>query len=157
MHKLLGSPAVSRPIPYDRPVAAQTPLAAALERVGDRWSLLIIEALLTGPRRFGELSDGVAGIAPNILSERLKRLEGERIVGATPYSARPPRFTYALTDEGLELAGVLRLLADWGSRGSANAEPMRHAACGTPVEARLWCPTCARSVDEPEAEGLRFI
>jgi len=144
-------------MPYDRGVAAQTPLAAALERVGDRWSLLIIEALLSGPRRFGELTGDVAGIAPNILSERLKRLEGERIVGATPYSRRPPRFTYALTDEGLELAGVLRLLADWGSRGSAHAEPMRHAACGTPMEAKLWCPTCARSVDEPEADGLRFV
>jgi len=135
----------------------QTPLAAALERVGDRWSLLVIEALLAGPRRFGELSTDVAGIAPNILSERLKRLEGERIVRATPYSERPPRFTYALTDEGQELAGVLRLLADWGSRGSAHAEPMRHGACGTPVEARLWCPTCARSIDEPEADELRFV
>jgi len=157
MHKLLPGPSLSRPMPYDRPMAAQTPLAAALERVGDRWSLLIIEALLTGPRRFGELSGEVGGIAPNILSERLKRLEGERIVGATPYSTRPPRFTYSLTDEGLELAGVLRLLADWGSRGSAHAEPMRHASCGTPVEARLWCPTCARSVEEPEADGLRFV
>ena len=157
MHKLLLRRTLSRPMPYDRPVAAQTPLAAALERVGDRWSLLIIEALLSGPRRFGELTGDVAGIAPNILSERLKRLEGERIVGATPYSQRPPRFTYALTDEGLELAGVLRLLADWGSRGSAHAEPMRHAACGTPMEAKLWCPTCARSVDEPEADGLRFV
>ena len=157
MHKLLLRRTMSRPMPYDRGVVAQTPLAAALERVGDRWSLLIIEALLSGPRRFGELTGGVAGIAPNILSERLKRLEGERIVGATPYSQRPPRFTYALTDEGLELAGVLRLLADWGSRGSAHAEPMRHAACGTPMEAKLWCPTCARSVDEPEADGLRFV
>ena len=157
MHKLLVRRTLSRPMPYDRGVAAQTPLAAALERVGDRWSLLIIEALLSGPRRFGELAGDVAGIAPNILSERLKRLEGERIVGATPYSQRPPRFTYALTDEGLELAGVLRLLADWGSRGSAHAEPMRHAACGTPMEAKLWCPTCARSVDEPEADGLRFV
>ncbi|HET6648652.1 MAG TPA: helix-turn-helix domain-containing protein [Candidatus Limnocylindria bacterium] len=137
--------------------APQSPLAAALERVGDRWSLLLIEALLEGPRRFGELSDAVEGIAPNILSERLKRLEGERIVRATPYSDRPPRFTYALTDEGHELAGVLRLLADWGSRGSATAEPMRHSLCGTPVEARLWCPTCARTLDEPEAEGLRFV
>ena len=135
----------------------QTPLAAALERVGDRWSLLLIEALLAGPRRFGELSDDVAGIAPNILSERLKRLEGERIVRATPYSERPPRFTYALTDEGQELAGVLRLLADWGSRGSAHAEPMRHGACGTPVEARLWCPTCARSIDEGEGSELRYL
>jgi len=135
----------------------QSPLAAALERVGDRWSLLLIEALLDGPRRFGELSDAVAGIAPNILSDRLKRLEGERIVRAAPYSDRPPRFTYALTDEGTELAGVLRLLADWGSRGSSHAEPMRHAACGTPVEARLWCPTCARPVDDAEADGLRFV
>ena len=144
-------------MPYDPPMAAQTPLAAALERVGDRWSLLLIEALLDGPRRFGELSEAVDGIAPNILSERLKRLEGERILRATPYSERPPRFTYALTDEGLELAGVLRLLADWGSRGSAHAEPMRHALCGTPVEARLWCPTCARSVERPEADELRFV
>ncbi len=136
---------------------AQTPLAAALERVGDRWSLLLIEALLGGSRRFGELSESISGLAPNILSERLKRLEGERIVRATPYSERPPRFTYALTDEGLELAGVLRLLADWGSRGSASAEPMRHALCGTPVEARLWCPTCARAVDQPEADELRFV
>jgi DNA-binding HxlR family transcriptional regulator len=52
-------------------MAEQTPLAAALERVGDRWSLLLIEALLNGPRRFGELSEAVDGIAPNILSERL--------------------------------------------------------------------------------------
>lgn len=149
---------MSIPMPYDPPMAEpQTPLAAALERVGDRWSLLLIEALLSGPRRFGELSGDVAGIAPNILSERLKRLEGERIVRATPYSERPPRFTYALTDEGMELAGVLRLLADWGSRGSASAEPMRHGACGTPVEARLWCPTCARPIDEPEADELRFV
>ena len=145
-------------MPYDRAMPpAQTPLAAALERVGDRWSLLLIEALLEGPRRFGELSEAVAGIAPNILAERLRRLEGERVVRSVPYSERPPRFIYALTDEGLELAGVLRLLADWGSRGSAHAEPMRHGLCGTPLEARLWCPTCARSLDEPEADGLRFV
>jgi DNA-binding HxlR family transcriptional regulator len=158
MNKLLPPRHLSSPVAYHAAVtAAQTPLAAALERVGDRWSLLLIEALLEGPRRFGELSEQVSGIAPNILSERLKRLEGERIVRATPYSERPPRFTYALTDEGLELAGVLRLLADWGSRGSPNAEPMRHGLCGTPLEARLWCPTCARSLDEPEADGLRFV
>ena len=145
MRKLLLRQPLSRPMPYDRPMPpAQTPLAAALERVGDRWSLLLIEALLEGPRRFGELSESVAGIAPNILSERLKRLEGERIVRATPYSERPPRFTYALTDEGLELAGVLRLLADWGSRGSATRRadaprPVRNARRGAPVVSDL-CP-----------------
>lgn len=158
MSKLLRPGPLSRPMSYDpRMTESQTPLAAALERVGDRWSLLLIEALLDGPRRFGELSEAVAGIAPNILAERLRRLERERILHAIPYSERPPRFSYALTAEGQELAGVLRLLGDWGARSSADAEPMRHGSCGTPVEARLWCPTCARSIDEPEADELRFV
>lgn len=158
MCKLLPSHPVSSRLAYDGPMGPpQTPLAAALERVGDRWSLLVIEALLGGPRRFGELSETVGGIAPNILSDRLRRLERERLVRATPYSERPPRFTYALTGEGQELAGVLHLLGDWGVRTSADAEPMRHGACGTPVEARLWCPTCARSVDQPETDELRFV
>lgn len=145
-------------MPYDPRMAAPTsPLAAALERVGDRWSLLLVEALLAGPRRFGELAEAVPGIAPNILSERLRRLEGERVIRATPYSERPPRFVYELTDEGAELAGALRLLADWGSRVARDAEPMRHAACGTPLEARWFCPTCARAVEGAEADEVRYL
>ena len=62
----------------------RTPLELALERVGDRWSLLLVEALLGGSRRFNELQDGVAGIAPNILSDRLRRLEREGVVLARP-------------------------------------------------------------------------
>ena len=145
-------------MPYDPVMASQdSPLAAALERVGDRWSLLLVEALLPGPRRFGELEEAVSGIAPNILADRLRRLEAERIVSATPYSERPPRFAYALTDEGAELAGALRLLADWGSRVSRESEPLRHAACGTPVEARWYCPTCDRPVEGIEAEQVRRV
>jgi len=145
-------------MPYDPVMAAHdSPLAAALERVGDRWSLLLVEALLPGPRRFGELEEAVSGIAPNILADRLRRLETERIVSATPYSERPPRFAYALTDEGAELAGALRLLADWGSRVSRESEPLRHAACGTPVEARWYCPTCDRPVEGREAEQVRRV
>ena len=145
-------------MPYD-PVMASTdsPLAAALERVGDRWSLLLVEALLPGPRRFGELEEAVTGIAPNILADRLRRLESERIVSATPYSERPPRFAYALTAEGSELAGALRLLADWGSRVSRESEPLRHPACGTPMEARWYCPTCDRPVEGKEAEQVRRV
>jgi DNA-binding HxlR family transcriptional regulator len=145
-------------MPYDPVMAAHdSPLAAALERVGDRWSLLLVEALLPGPRRFNELSEAVTGIAPNILADRLRRLESERIISATPYSERPPRFAYALTAEGQELAGALRLLADWGSRVSRESEPLRHAACGTPVEARWYCPTCDRPVEGREAEQVRRV
>lgn len=142
-------------MPYDPRMTADSPLAAALERVGDRWSLLVIEALLDGPRRFNELQAGVTGIAPNILSDRLKRLEAERVVVATPYTQRPPRLSYQLSAEGAELAGALRLLADWGSRVARDAEPLRHALCGTPVEARWYCPTCERPVEGHEAESLR--
>jgi DNA-binding HxlR family transcriptional regulator len=145
-------------MPYDPVMASHdSPLAAALERVGDRWSLLLVEALLPGPRRFNELGEAVTGIAPNILADRLRRLESERIVSATPYSERPPRFAYALTAEGQELAGALRLLADWGSRVSRESEPLRHAACGTPVEARWYCPTCDRPVEGQEAEQVRRV
>jgi DNA-binding HxlR family transcriptional regulator len=145
-------------MPYDPAMASpDSPLGAALERVGDRWSLLLVEALLPGPRRFNELGEAVTGIAPNILADRLRRLESERIVSATPYSERPPRFAYALTDEGQELAGALRLLADWGSRVSRESEPLRHAACGTPVEARWYCPTCDRPVEGKEAEQVRRV
>jgi DNA-binding HxlR family transcriptional regulator len=143
---------------YDPPMPAQpSPLAAALERVGDRWSLLLIEALLDGPRRFNELTDAVRGIAPNILTDRLRRLEAEKILRATPYSERPPRFVYQLTEEGANLAGALHLLADWGGRGAPESEPTRHVTCGTPVEARLWCPTCDRTIDDAEADAVRYV
>ena len=135
----------------------ESPLAAALERVGDRWSLLLIEALLEGPRRFNELQAGVSGIAPNILSDRLKRLESERVIRSQPYSERPVRLAYELTAEGQELAGALRLLADWGSRVARDAEPLRHAVCGTPVEARWYCPTCERPVEGVEAEQVQRV
>ena len=86
--------------------AAPSPLAAALDRVGDRWSLLLVEALLDGPRRFNELGERVSGIAPNILTDRLRRLERERIVVATPYQQRPPRMSYALTTDEIGRAHV---------------------------------------------------
>jgi DNA-binding HxlR family transcriptional regulator len=136
---------------------APTPLELALERVGDRWSLLLVEALLDGPRRFNELADGVGGIAPNILTDRLRRLEREGVVLARPYSDRPPRMEYALTAAGRDLAGALRLLADWGSRRSDDTEPMRHNLCGTPLEARWYCPTCTVLVEDPAAAEARLI
>jgi DNA-binding HxlR family transcriptional regulator len=132
-------------------------LEEAVQHVGDRWTLLLVEALLAGPRRFGELLQGLDGLAPNILSRRLKILEADGIVTSAPYSRRPYRVAYALTASGAELGGVLRLLAQWGaSRGAAGA-PVQHRTCGTSLEARWWCPTCARSVDDDEAPDLDYV
>jgi DNA-binding HxlR family transcriptional regulator len=134
-----------------------SPLDAALGRVGDRWSFLVVEALLDGPRRFNELVALVVGIAPNILTDRLRRLEREGVLIGRRYSDRPARMAYSLTEDGLELAGVLRLLATWGARGSSGVEGLRHVSCGSLLEAHWFCPTCARTVDEnDEASALRF-
>ena len=135
-----------------------SPLAEALARVGDRWTLLVVEALLTGPRRFNELLSEIPGIAANILSERLKRLERDALLVTRPYSERPPRAAYELTAEGKELAGALRLLAHWGAHHTDPAGVPLHDACGTPVEARWYCPTCDQLVDhEPGAAQLHFV
>ncbi len=132
-------------------------LAEALARVGDRWTLLIVAALLDGPRRFGELQRELEGIAPNVLTQRLRHLEREGMVVADRYSERPPRFVYELAASGRELAGALRMLADWGARRSDEGETPRHAACGTALEASWWCSTCERPVDSDSIEELHLV
>ena len=126
----------------------------------------MVAALLDGPRRFGELQQLLPGLAPNILTKRLRQLETDGLIVATAYSKRPPRFAYRLTEDGTALADVLRLLAQWGgdhppaagSRSPADdaAEPLHHSACGTPVQARWWCPTCASLVEDTDASELRW-
>src|SRR3954462_8164995 len=123
-----------------------TPLEDALARVGDRWTLLVVAALLEGPKRFNELQEALDGIAPNVLSARLKALAEQALVVAQPYSERPPRFAYELSGPGGGLAGALRRRAAWAARSGAGA-PYRHEPCGTVLEARWYCPACEAVVD----------
>ena len=140
-----------------RPTGAASALEEAVARVGDRWTLLLVNSLMEGPRRFNELLDDLDGLAPNVLSKRLRHLEHEGVIVATPYSQRPPRFDYRLTATGSELAGALRLLAHWGAAAETSAIAVQHGACGTPVEPRWYCPTCARLVEAEETDELRFV
>jgi DNA-binding HxlR family transcriptional regulator len=121
-------------------------LDVALSRVGDRWSLLIVDGLLPGPQKYGELAAGIEGIAPNILAARLKRLAHDGLVVARPYSQRPVRHEYELTASGTELAAAVHRLTEWAARldGAEHSEddvPF-HTACGTAIDYRPWCPTC---------------
>ena len=132
---------------------ATDPERAALDRatalVGDRWTLLLVHALLDGPGRFTQLQERVEGISPNALTSRLRQLEDDRLVVAEPYQQRPVRHAYRLTDRGRELAGVLRLLAAWAGAGAGAAEGPAHVRCGTPLQVVHWCPTC----EEPAGGG----
>ncbi len=123
--------------------ARQAALAEALERVGDRWALLLVSALMGGPRRFSELRRDLPGIASNVLTERLRRLEAAGLVRGERYSERPPRWEYHLQPGGHSLAGVVRQLEQWAA-GEQPGPP--HGRCGTPMEARWFCPTCDEAV-----------
>ena len=131
--------------------ATSAGLGAALERVGDRWSLLVVDALLDGPRRFTDLQQALPGVAPNVLSSRLRRLERDGLVAAVAYSERPARYEYQVSAEGRRLAGAVRFLAHWGARALGQDSPgPRHRLCGTALEARWFCPTCDRVTEEGE-------
>lgn len=131
-------------------------LRHVLSQAGDRWSLQVVQALAGGPRRFVDLQEQVPGIAPNILSGRLRRLESDGLVSASPYSERPVRLAYDLTPVGRELLGALRPLAEWGARRTGGEGEIRHVSCGTPLESRWFCATCER-VAEDDGDELDYV
>ena len=137
-------------------MAIPSPLTAALQKVGDRWTLLVIEALLAGAARFNQLQEAVPGIATNVLSQRLKHLEHEGLVVADAYSQRPVRYSYGLTSAGHDLADALRLLAAWGAEHGDDSETLAHTLCGTALQARWFCPTCDEIIDDAQADELRY-
>jgi DNA-binding HxlR family transcriptional regulator len=128
---------------HELPAHETALLLQATAAVGDRWSLPIVGALLGGPLRYTEIRGLLPAIAPNILTARLRSLEERGLVTAERYSERPPRFEYRLTPDGEGLADVTRLLAGWANRRAGAGREVVHDACGSPLELRWWCPTCA--------------
>ena len=129
-------------------------LAAACDVLGDRWSLPIVASLLEGPLRYTEIQERLPALAPNILSARLRKLEQDGLLVATRYSSRPARFDYRLTRDGAALAAAIQVLSAWAA---ARAEPgagPTHAACGSALEMRWWCPSCGVPVSLSEEQPL---
>ena len=91
------------------------PVAATLDVIGDRWTILILRDLVLGRSgKFKDLLSSLQGISPNLLAERLKRLEREGILERFFYSDHPPRAEYRFTKTGEGLGSVVRALAEWG-------------------------------------------
>lgn len=91
------------------------PVARTLNLIGERWSILILrDLLLQGPRRYQDFQESLTGVAPNTLSARLKDLEANGLISRRPYSERPPRLEYHLTDKGRSLGPILKTLREWG-------------------------------------------
>ena len=123
------------------------PIARALSVVGDRWTVLILRELFLGARRFEEFQVQT-GMSSHLLSTRLKRLEADGVVSRRPYSERPVRHEYRLTDKGLDLYPLLLSLKSWGEKWSGlkdGAEPalvIVHRQCGHETRLELRCPEC---------------
>ena len=99
--------------PFEADVfARECPSRVVLDRIGDRWTALIVGALEDGPRRFGDIRDAM-GIAPKVLSQTLRALERDGIVTRTPYPEMPPRVEYELTPLGDTLREPLAAIRDW--------------------------------------------
>ena len=97
-------------------------VANTLDRVGDKWSLLLVRDMLAGKTTYGQFLESPEGIPTNILADRLKRLEQFGIVTRDAYQEHPVRYAYSLTAEGKQLGRVLRALADWGLQNIAGTK-----------------------------------
>lgn len=133
-------------MPLQRSYSGQVcSVAAALEVVGERWTMLIIREALLGVHRFDEMQADL-GIARNVLQSRLEHLVTHGILERRRYQDHPPRHAYHLTDKGLDLWPAVVALMQWGDKHAdiPGGPPVRleHRGCGGAVDDHLLCTVC---------------
>lgn len=127
--------------------SAADSISAALDVIGDRWSLLVLRGAFRGLTRFSELRDDL-GIASNLLTTRLKALVDNGVLQKVEYCDKPKRYEYVLTPAGRDLSGVLVSLMQWGDQHLATGQPvvLVHAECSEPIENVTICSHCETEV-----------
>jgi DNA-binding HxlR family transcriptional regulator len=132
-------------------------VAAALEIVGERWTLLIIREAMLGVHRFDEMQADL-GIARNVLQSRLERLVENGILDRRRYQDRPERFAYHLTEAGLDLWPALVALMRWGDdhAPAPGGPPVRlaHRGCGGSVDRHHICEECGQRLGPRDVWAL---
>lgn len=127
-------------------------IAAALEVVGDRWSLLVVRELLYGQQKFTEIVNNT-GAPRDILAVRLRKLEEHGVLDKEPYSQHPLRYAYRLTTAGRALLPVLLTLKQWGQDHVRDGQPdsvrLIHKHCHHEVAVGVHCRACG----DPLASG----
>jgi DNA-binding HxlR family transcriptional regulator len=119
---------VTQPFRFEELPGRPCPIAASLELVGERWSLLVVREVSLGNHRFSEIARGT-GAPRDRLSARLNALVAAGVLERRPYSTSPPRSGYHLTAAWRDLLPVLQGLLQWGNRWLAEEPPvvLRHA------------------------------
>jgi DNA-binding HxlR family transcriptional regulator len=119
-------------------------IARALDLVGERWALLIIRELVLGPKRFTDLLKGLPGIATNVLSQRLRQLEGGGVVSRRQLPPPAASNVYELTEYGEQLVPIMLELGRWGARTMGERLPEQTLR-------PEWLAVALRSFYHPEA------
>ncbi len=127
-------------------------IAAAVDIVGEPWTLLIVRNAFLGYKRFEQWQKSL-GVARNVLAARLKRLVALGLMEAVPYSERPLRHEYVLTDKGRSLKGVLVALYGWGREHIYDDEDgpffeLVHDDCTDRFITTLTCEACGEMIDD---------
>ncbi len=94
----------------------ECPTRVLLDRVGDKWTVLVIGALTDGPLRFSALRDRVGGVSGKVLTATLRALARDGLVTRTAYPTIPPRVDYELTELGRSLQDPLDVIRGWSER-----------------------------------------
>lgn len=130
-------------------------LARSLELIGERWTLMVIREVFLGRRRFSEMQENL-GIARNVLTSRLQRLVDAGILEKRPYSERPHREQYYLTEMGLDLWPTIVTLTYWGDTyvplpGGAPMILRHKGDCGGVIDDRRICEKCGMKLTVRES------
>jgi DNA-binding HxlR family transcriptional regulator len=120
-------------------------VAAALELVGDRWSLLIVREVLLGNGRFSQIARNT-GAPRDRLAARLKALVEAGILARHAYQESPRREEYRATDSGRDLSRVTQSLLEWGDRWAVISPPVRLTHAGHALSTEVVCGTCGEPV-----------
>jgi DNA-binding HxlR family transcriptional regulator len=109
-------------MPTSRSYHDVCPIARALDAIGERWALLVVRELLLGPQRFSDLRHAIPGASSNMLTDRLRELEGRGLLQRRTLPPPAASSVYELTDRGRHLEPVLDALGEWGAAESPPAE-----------------------------------
>jgi DNA-binding HxlR family transcriptional regulator len=137
--------------------AMQCSIARTMDVIAEPWSPLVLRNIYMGINRFDQLQESL-GISRKVLAERLRWLTETGVLERREYSARPPRYEYALTAKGLELFQVLMVMLAWGDKwlaGEAGPPVLyRHHGCGQIGHAELRCSACHQPMDATNIDIL---
>ena len=108
----------------------ECPTRAVLDRIGDKWTVLVVLVLLNGPHRFSRLRLRIGGVAPKVLTQTLRALERDGIVTRTAYPEIPPRVEYELTPLGRSLLDLVDACRTWADKHLPALLEARSSAAG---------------------------